>query len=369
MDVGINYPWFFNLYGWDFGPDPTGVKRPTRPNWEQSLRANLDILVGMKVKVVRSFILGNGFSYGAARQVKGLHGSMPDALYGVYTFDPPQVLDPLFSTYFKIYLDVFREKRLQTIPSLIDFGFFAPSDGPWGNRYEIAFQSKKRDMFLDTVLEEFLKISSPYREQIYAWEVMNEPVWNTKPHGSVVPKSLTEEVMTEFLRAALDRIERAKFPSTVGHRFYSDFKRFPNTTGTKRQFHYYAKPDDPQKIPPFSETNAFIGEFNGSNDGDGAFFDQSWSWPELGEEYRYDAETRTFRRLKLLEDKGYPLALVWPDDGPRGVKADALKFSDRVRAGIVDFTHGFYGTGLPGVPPGGYGPATPNAGPPVKRVR
>jgi hypothetical protein len=340
MDVGINYPWFFNLYGWDFGPDPTGKPRAPRPIWETTLARNLDVLVEMGVKVVRSWILGNGFSYGAPRIVR------PRRVWlrSVATFEPPARLDPLFTDHFRIYLEKFREKRLQTIPSLVSHGFFEATGGAWGNRQDVANDPRKREQFLDTVLGALLQESKGFEEQVYAWEVANEPYYNTtclSPVGYTVPK----DPMIQFLKGALQRIEAAGFPSTVGHRFYDDLRTFP--TGSKPQFHYYAKwlgspfhHSDPRRIPPYAESKAFIGEFNGSDE-------QSWQWPDLDGRDHYERTTaaeRTLRRLQLLESRGYPLAILWPDggdpSGPDPALEDDLKYSRSVCQGIIDYTRG-----------------------------
>ena len=86
--------------------------------------------------------------------------------------------------------------------------------------------------------------------------------------------------MSTFIREALNIIEAAGFPSTVGHRFLGDLTResLPGSAmpgGTMPQFHYYAKkapslgklqiPGDPDAIPDFADLakdvrtkNAFI---------------------------------------------------------------------------------------------------------------
>jgi hypothetical protein len=343
MDVGINYPWFYNLCGWDFGPDPTGTPRPPRPIWEPTMARNLDLLVDMRVKVVRSFIMANGFSYGTPKIVS----KSKVGFRSVATFDPPAKLDPLFTNYFRVYLEKFREKRLHAIPSLLAHYFFDATDGTWGNRYDVANDADKRERFLDTVLVPLLEISKEFKDQIYAWEVMNEPYYNTT-NLSPVAYTVPDDRMVDFLRSAIRRIDDAKLPSTVGHRFYGDLDTFP--TGRKRQFHYYAKwvgaPGhvDPRKLPTFAESRAFIGEFNGSDD-------QSWQWPELDGKDDYkttDARLRTLLRLKLLESKGYELALLWPDGADRAPGApdpndtDQLKYSKGAQDAIRDFTHRHY---------------------------
>ena len=94
-------------------------------------------------------------------------------------------------------LQVFRDKRLQVIPSLVDFPFFAmPPEGKsangrpgpgrglaprnpnsGGGRADVMVIPSKRQKFFDTVLEPLVQASVPFKDQIFAWELMNEPSW------------------------------------------------------------------------------------------------------------------------------------------------------------------------------------------------
>jgi hypothetical protein len=211
----------------------------------------------------------------------------------------------------------------------------------------------KRKVFLDTVLGEFLDASKAYPDQIFAWEVMNEPFWLTTGFGPLSPAvwlhripEVSEAIMIDFLNDAVHRIDSAGFQSTVGHRFLSDLDTFP--TGKVRQFHYYAKSyaftlnvpagtplqtvhfGDPPTIPAFSQTNAIIGEIGGTSM-------QSARWPELppGNQSPKD-------RLTLLESKGYERVWMWGDiEVPPGNSVpDPIKLSQPTRQSIVDYTGG-----------------------------
>ena len=112
------------------------------------------------------------------------------------------------------------------------------------------------------MLKPFLAVSAEpaLRKTIFAWEVINEPRWPLtnvslinllpgvppRPHTSTLGNDLDQEEMSTFIREALNIIEAAGFPSTVGHRFLGDLTResLPGSAmpgGTMPQFHYYAK--------------------------------------------------------------------------------------------------------------------------------
>ena len=110
-----------------------------------------------------------------------------------------------------------------------DFPFFAVPPNrqrnAGGGRQDIALDKDKRKLFFDTVLEPLLQVSKPFKDQIFAWEVMNEPSWLIrlgKPFGPVLNDiRMNRSVLRTFLQEALDRIEgHAEFASkaTVDHR-------------------------------------------------------------------------------------------------------------------------------------------------------
>ncbi|MGZ5090780.1 MAG: hypothetical protein ACXWCY_08840 [Burkholderiales bacterium] len=347
MKVGFNYPWAFNDYGQNFGPIffpvPAGL-----PRWKKTLPAHLIEFKAMGLSVIRWFILMNGLNYGRGLVVDNggviqkieLPIDRSGIANNIWEFNPPDKLHPFFTDHFRLMLEMFRDSRtgLQVIPSFVDFPFFAVplnrKANAGGGRQDVALDANKRKLFFDTVLEPFLQVSKPFKEQIFAWEVMNEPSWLIRigaPFGPVTNDSrMNESVLRTFLQEALDRIEaHPEFAakSTVGHRFIKDLGTLP--TGKLRQFHYYAKTtvaDDPKIIPDHATTNAFVGEF--SPEFSGGLFehisDGGASWPELNERDRRDT---VVKRMKALADKGYTLAMIWPnvsDDGTNRIKLDPL---------------------------------------------
>jgi len=171
-----------------------------------------------------------------------------------------------------------------------------------------------------------LEVSAKYREQIYAWEVMNEPVWLCLEFSPLSPwygrkPEVTFDQMSAFLEEAFARINSFKFESTVGHRFRADLDKFP--TGSVPQFHYYAKhflgtrlslgryKMDPPRIigqdlfQRGGPKEVILGEF----DSDSNRFGKPWARD-------LPSKDSTFSRLNLLRLAGCKLALLWPDYGP-----------------------------------------------------
>jgi hypothetical protein len=384
MEVGYNYPWAFRRYGTAIGPrdlenePPKGINSDvavfrdvtTHPP-EGSLAKNLTFLRDeLKIKKVRMFLLGNAWNY----------GRKPFVSKGVFIVPD---LHPLFLKHFRDMLEVFAAKDMQILPSLIDFGAFYELDafngksfeGQGSGRTEIARNGRKK--FFETVLKPFLAISAEpaLRKTIFAWEVINEPRWpllnislinnlpgvKDRPHTKTLGQDLDVQEMSIFIREALDIIEAAGFPSTVGHRFLGDltssgiFLAGSLPGGTKPQFHYYAAkvpdiakiqmPGDPDTIPDFAVLDSdprtkgvFIGEFHS---------DMNRPWPECGGRDN-TLRTTAFERLKVLARKSYPLVFIWPDGGPAGADdIDALKLMPDTIESIKQFTRGLFPNGVP----------------------
>jgi hypothetical protein len=367
MEVGYNYLQPSNKFGLWLGPEGRQDKWPAdyAQRWKdlrfkKEVAANLATLRDNGIRVVRWFLLGNGFNYGMPPRLESLRAPGISGSVAVWHFDPPDRLDPLFLDHFVQLLELHRAAKLQMIPSLVSFEFFATHetrDTAAGGRGEIATDWKKRNKFLFSVLGEFLRVSEGYRDVIRAWEVMNEPAWdvrNVTPtltgyshHAPFLPKS----ELNEFLKLGCAWIKDKKFESTVGHRFLSDLDEME--TGSLRQFHYYAGPvlgqADPSTLPPAIDTKgAFIGEFGsligkGYEKGETPRKDQYGApWDNDFPDHRDRDPTRTvYERLKKMKELGYSLALVWPDLKDDNVDAvDGLKLSAPKLAAVKRFVDG-----------------------------
>jgi hypothetical protein len=370
MKVGLNHGWAFNRYGSSFGPHEAWVER-----WFDQLPGNLHrARHAWGVTHVRMFLLCNGYNYGAARS-RGKRALLRSPFGGGpilrapddWRFDPPARLEQKFLDDFVRVLKAFRDAGCQLIPSLLDFGAFGPTAA--GGKRDLVVDPVKRRLFLDSVLDPFLDASAPFREQIYAWEVMNEPSWTTRAFAKPLAYDkqgvlryapdlpiLSDSALEGFLASALQRIEARGFPSTVGHRSYGDMLRYP--AGTRRQFHFYAWPflDNPglgiqARIPRYelpggleAAENVFVGEVGTGTHG--------LPWPELHGRDARGARASVFARLELVARKGYPLALLWGNEAwgaPRNLAdaVDTWEFSAEAIQGLTDFTQGLFPDGVP----------------------
>jgi pSer/pThr/pTyr-binding forkhead associated (FHA) protein len=353
--VGINYPWAWNKWGAYFG---SGEKVPGDcPHydlWLSNLDRNLGPIADI-VSVVRIFLFGNFSNFGstkpgAAPEIVRRGGRAPDAPW--WSFVPPDTVSPIYAEQLDRMLKIFNKHQVKVIPSLTDaVGFAQGPNAPC--RTDIITDPAAKGWFLEKVVDPFVAVSASgdNREAIFAWEVMNEPGQITDSlHVGFLNKTthpIPREVMDSFLSDVAARFAANGFASTVGHHHAGDLHL---TTGDLRQFHYY--PQDasgmrrwlvPSELPPWSETRAFLGELQS----DVRQFDQrdSVPWPEIPLSSQCGSgRARTVARLRLVEAKGYGLALLWPDlEGPpidyepATAAEEPLHFSQPVLDGIREY--------------------------------
>jgi hypothetical protein len=325
---------------------------------------NLANLRHMGIKVVRWFLLGNGNNYGPRPQYMVASGSPSNtpgyhtALRPYYRFKPPLALDKRFKRDFAELLMRFKNADMQIIPSLISFEFAGDeaagpgANGTWyGGRADVIRDPVARKDFLDTMLAALLDASTGFEKQIYAWEVMNEPIWPCLEYGPLSsPRwrkrgaETTIAEVSDFLKDAISRIEKAGFRSTVGHRYFDDLKVFP--TGNVPQFHYYAddawynslgggKNDPPLKGLFNATPKPVLGEFDSP----------PYESKDKRKPWKFAPPTTDsiLERLRLLESVGCDLAMIWPDMSDhlkKVIENDVLKLQDATRQGIVAYTGG-----------------------------
>lgn len=376
LEVGYNYTWPFNKYGFSIGPrdlhhnPPNGADSAT-PVFEDTvlvppsgtLARNLAFLRDqLNIRKVRMFLLGNAFNYGR-RPLGPLSG-------GTFVFTAPPQPDPLFFQHFRAMLRIFKANGMQILPSLIDFGAFYPA-GSGGGSGRTSILTSQRKVFIETMLKPMARVSQEPAVEgaVFAWEVVNEPMWNTvglpvRPHTDSLGPDIDPEIMGTFIQDCLDAFKAEGInQTTVGHRLLQDLDRFP--TGSLPQFHYYAAVGllqriggvaDPSTIPTFAElgknprtANAFVGEISATKEGT-KFFDkgQGRRWPECNDRDTNVADA-AFERLKVLARKGYKLAFVWPDrdDGTKENDRDDLKLTPTAVASVQRFTRGRFPNGVP----------------------
>lgn len=332
MDLGFNYPFPWNAYGRYFGRGAPPGQEPELERWLEELEKNLEFLrQRLTMRVVRLFLLCNGWNYGRVEAGQ---------------FLPPASLHPAFVDDLERLLAVFRAQRVLVVPSLFDFKAFGRQferNGA-GDRHAIVRDEAIRHVVLSQTLAAFLQASERYRDVILAWEVMNEPIWNVTrlaPRSAAGGKTTSASSMASFLGQAVQLIDQTGFPSTVGHRFARDLSNYP--TGSVRQFHFYPtgifrRAVIDRTLPRFEVTRAILGEFGVQAPGE-----QGELWPELLGADGGDTRTRTLARLRHVQEKGYRLALLWPDgiDGKGGRSLppgpDPLQLSVEAQRGIEDF--------------------------------
>jgi hypothetical protein len=344
VQVGINYPCPWNKYGVYFGSGETAPgDNPKYSVWPDNLERNLIILKKYGVKIVRIFLFGNAWNLG-----KVIPSNDPSYHW---QFVLPETLHKNYLEEFERMLTAFDNTGLRVIPSLLDFTALAKWDAYPSGRGDLFTDDDKFDSFVERVYRPLLEVSSKHEQSIFAWEMVNEPsqVMQSWAHFflSLIGKKrsdhpIPKDVMARRLDQLLIEAVCCGFNTTVGHWKESDCHHLP--TGTCPQFHYYPTRwlgiIQSQRLPGYSDpAGSFIGEFAAD------FYpkDQSWGmhWPELSEPVQCDAKLRTFKRLNLIESKGYKTALLWPDKetyfDPKNPESDPLKFSLPVLEGIKSY--------------------------------
>ena len=316
MDAGVNYPWL--SYGWDFGPAPPGWRTGNDPAWITQIGQHLQHLAAIGISVVRWFILGDGLTYGTGPDAPTLNRAAGDET--VWRFEPPSLASE-FSEHFEAVLQSFAAQStgpdpVRLMPVLADYKFCEPGVWPvtrqepalrqgapdqgWvkGGRAQAVTSNRQR--FIDQVLRPLLRLSSGYRDAIYAWDVFNEPEWVTNgwhPDGRK-DHPVGESDMRAFLQDSMSAIRQAGFKSTIGFAMIETIGQ-TGLYADINQFHHYTDGSRFLEPNPFDPRHpAIIGEFATSTAED--------TWPEL----RLRGQ-RILERLKFARSQGYALALAW----------------------------------------------------------
>jgi hypothetical protein len=317
MDAGVNYPWF--SYGWDFGPAPPGWRTGNEPDWVPHIGQDLEHLAALGISVVRWFILGDGLSYGTGADAPKQDRLAPGDGAG-WRFEPPALASE-FSEHFEAVLQSFAPHAagphpVRLLPVLADYKFCEPGawpvvsedsalrqevpDSGWvkGGRAEAI--TTNRPQFIEQVLQPLLRLSSGYKDAIYAWDIFNEPEWVTNgwhPDGRT-DHPVNESDMRAFLEDSMSAIRQAGFNSTIGFGMIETIGQ-TGLYADINQFHHYSGGSRSLERDPFDPRHpGVIGEFATSTAED--------TWPELRERGQ-----RILERLKLAQSQGYALALAW----------------------------------------------------------
>lgn len=341
MQVGINYPW--KEYGWDFGPPPRhddGSAFGPRARWRSTIEAELEGFRRLGLFAVRWFLLADGLTYGT-----GPASPRPDpdaGREGQWRFDEPPPLGAGFEEDFVHLLERFAAAGLLILPCLIDFRFCFPGRSLSSisayvkqGRQDVVIDRSKRRLFFDRVLGRLLELAAPYREAIYAWELINEPEWCTRDSplpflDALHPERTVEaEAMQEFIREGAARINAAGLRSTVGFALYDTLERWDSAALglTLHQFHYYGEPPE---LPPHGfdpRWPAIVGELATA---------PHRPWPELPQ-----AAQGVYPRLAHVAGRGYPAAFLWSASAsPEDQEPPAADWSPATQEQVRRFTGG-----------------------------
>jgi hypothetical protein len=317
VDAGVNYPWL--SYGWDFGPAPPGWRSGNDPAWVPRIGQHLRHMAALGISVIRWFILGDGLTYGTGPDAPTLDRFAARDRAG-WRFAPP-ALAREFQEHFEALLQSFAAQSavphpVRLLPVLVDYKFCEPGIWPvakedpalrqgapdvgWvkGGRAEAITANRRR--FIEEVLGPLLRLSSGYRDAIYAWDVFNEPEWVTNGWHPDRRNDhpVNESQMRAFLEDSMSAIRQAGFKSTVGFSVIETIRQ-ARLYADINQFHHYTDGSRFLERNPFDARHpGIIGEFATSTAED--------TWPELRQRSQ-----RILERLRLAESQGYVLALAW----------------------------------------------------------
>jgi hypothetical protein len=317
MDAGVNYPWF--SYGWDFGPAPSGWRSGNDPAWVPHIGQHLQHMAALGISVIRWFILGDGLTYGTGPDAPKLDPFATRERAG-WRFGPPPLARE-FQEHFEALLQIFAAQSagphpVRLLPVLVDYKFCEPGTWPvdkenpalsqripdagWVKGGRVEAITANRGRFIEQVLWPLLRLSSGYRDAIYAWDVFNEPEWVTSGWHPDRRNDhpVSESEMRAFLEDSMSAIRQAGFKATIGFSVM-DTIRQTRVYADINQFHHYTDGSRSLERSPFDPRHpGIIGEFATSTAED--------TWPELRQRSQ-----RILERLRLAESQGYVLALAW----------------------------------------------------------
>jgi hypothetical protein len=331
LRVGINYPWLH--CGWDFGPEPPGYG-PRTPRAE--LRADLTRLAQAGVRIVRWFVLADGFSYGTGAEA-------PQRERGRFRFAATTKLSPPFLEDFVALLALCGELGLQLLPVVIDHQFAFPGLDRWsedartlqlweraprkaekpslrllrarerasrlpagyvkGGRADAITDVQVTRRFVHNALVPLLEASKHHAAAIYAWELINEPEWIMRRLPLQPGFRMSPNVVCRFMQTGLSAIRDHGFAATIGFARAKTLRalegRLPALS--LNQVHYY--PRGPlARLAEARFANgkpSVLGEFATRSDLLGP-------WPDLP-----GGQQEIAARLAHARAKGYEAALLW----------------------------------------------------------
>lgn len=374
MRLGINLPWIDCGHDFGRRPPEWGHGiRPQRGF--RSLGARMAAWrEEMGIEVLRIWLLAGGVNYPVGERAQDYFGltqmrsedaflsGLPAPLrrrlvaagWEPGTGTPPTCLrlgdaelPPLSDDFledFEALLVACKEAGTKLMPALLSFEFFHPIEHQAKGvlsrgRTALVFGDDGRDVsqierFLDATLDPILDVADSHPNAIEAVEVINEPDWSTEGgplHARmdgrrlhVMPKTVLASMMSEFLERAVRRIVARGHRASVGFKqakpswLSVSCRQLLQSLGREgryvHQVHHYPSLYEPGLLAPHASLPiqpCIVGEMP-TIMGRALGLHIAWWRERLRDIGRAsDPDEHLLRRLQIVEELGYPMALLW----------------------------------------------------------
>lgn len=327
--LGVNVPWV--RCGHDFGPRPPAWAGAPPTDWS-ALARELESVRALGARVARFWILAGGVNYPVGVDPSRIADAVPftapfssrrpwarERAHRLELRGDPPSLPSAFLADFERLLVACRAADVKLLPSLVSFELFArlreQAGGPRSGGRGAFVLGARTGPFYDRVLEPLLERSEPYRDALFAWEVMNEPDWAALPTPERGPWA-PPEALAAFLLEGARRVARRGFRATIGFANPRPSWLPPDVLAGLRaladrgvyvhQRHFYPREDLGMRLPPAHASAVvpcLLGELPTAQAA-------RWADPELWLT-ESDPERYLEARLALAKERGYEGALVW----------------------------------------------------------
>ncbi|MDD2806120.1 MAG: hypothetical protein PHV33_11235 [Elusimicrobiales bacterium] len=216
--AGLNYPWI--NYGWDFGASPWGHRGVSSPEGRAEAEKDFAAMRTAGARVARWFVLCDGRAapeFDARGRVTGF--------------------DKRFYRDLDAALEIAGRSGVRLVLVLFDFHLLDEArlvnGAQLGGRAALLANPAASRSLFDNALRPLLKRYGA-RQEILAWEIMNEPEWRMDKDG------LPGDKVRDFVRRAAELVhEHARQPVTVGSASAADLRRWRGLGLDFYQYHYY----------------------------------------------------------------------------------------------------------------------------------
>ncbi|MBD3295946.1 MAG: S8 family serine peptidase, partial [Candidatus Omnitrophica bacterium] len=303
---GFNLPWVD--YGKDLGIITTGGSAGEHHGFSSTAGFNalVDKMEEKKGTTVRVFLFGD-FRSGVEFNAEGYPVRFTDKVY-----DDMRAL-----------IDVARMFDVSLIPVLLDFtvadNVSEEEGNPVGERPELITDPSRREALI-SLMEGFVE---EFRdsEEIYAWEIMNEPEMCNQ-HGMIMVSEI-QEFVREFILALHEADDDT--PVTLG----SQKRNFMEEYWTDASLG--VDPEDGLDIYQYHYYNNFESSY--PLDHPASAFDKPVIVGEIDPTIDGDNDSRIAEKMTTVYDNGYSGGLFWDDEGDYPLSPEEI---DEVRTWNLD---------------------------------